>query len=68
MERCDGRVVAQRSAERVLSRTTTDDENVHSCRPRQLAVSGRNNKLWSRPGPTPTTLNGAPDISSSART
>src|SRR5450432_1199740 len=62
MQRGNARVNAEGQANRVLARAAADDEDVHGVH----RFSGRKSKLWSRAGPTPITLKGAPDMSCSA--
>ena len=56
----DAGVAGQGEGERVLAAAAPDDQDLHQ--------PSRSTIVCSRPGPTPTAQNGAPDISSSART
>ena len=67
-------VTRERQRERVLATAGADDEDLHvgvpgPVRAERAASRGvRRTTVCSRLGPTPTAQNGAPDISSSART
>jgi hypothetical protein len=69
MELADGWVRGQPPDDRVLSPAATDDKYSHAREPTVTRYrSGRSCRVWSRRGPTPIALTGAPESSSMALT
>jgi len=76
MKFADARVSGQPPNNRVFPPAATDHKYAHATGAYRLAGvyrgpaynNGRSCRVWSRRGPTPTALTGAPDSSSIART
>ena len=69
MELADCRVRGQRPNDRVFPPAAPDDKYSHAREPTVTRYrSGRSCRVWSRRGPTPIALTGAPEISSIALT